>query len=801
MVSKKFSGVSLTFAVGLSYVSIIFAVVALGSVGIYAISKLQTQIEVAGKSSAVLNRLRLVKAQVQGFVMSDTGEGLETLQQNLSETRDLIADMDRTNADASLPLQTNFENLSGLLLAFDESRKSSNDQSASLKEHSDALFRLIVAGNTDLRDTASSLTTAGKTLNAPFVRGAQLEEAADVLRTSLGEVRSFVEKGQVGDVPPEVLQNLKKAVGAIKFKAGREGADFFKRLSDKARNVEEIVGAWKSNAPAETDAAVGVAALLEVMTAMAVDLSDIQSILADAFPQASAAITQIQADADIVNSASVHLNTALSSALEYRLAVQTFIDEPETSRAEAIEAALKKIRVRLESAAVEVAKSTTAVEIGTRLTGTLEQLAADIPGIVSAILAASDKQSALVSSVEADMDVISSTIVAGVDAIQEESVSSGKQAVALIVIALILSVMLAFAGAAFVLMRLVRPLRSLATAMTSLGAGKTDIVPQGLDRRDELGIFARAMEDFKASIIARNGLEEANRSEQQDRATRQARVEEMIASFRERARSLITSVEESNNVLQRSAERLGQSAHSASSKATPTLNSCGEADKNVTIVATAAEELTASLGVVDRDVSQTTSIVREATALTKSANSKITELESATRQIDQVVNLISDIAEQTNLLALNATIEAARAGEAGKGFSVVASEVKTLANQTAKATQEIGHKIGAIQQSVSGAVTSIDSIAKVIDQLSETANAMASNISQQFQATNEISESATRASADNKHALDNVVDIIRSVDDTAKVSDEVLDVTRTAASTNATLSREIEDFLNDVVNR
>ena len=280
--------------------------------------------------------------------------------------------------------------------------------------------------------------------------------------------------------------------------------------------------------------------------------------------------------------------------------------------------------------------------------------------------------------------------------------------------------------------------------------------------------------------------------------TRRAVIEEAIAGFRDRVEDVLTSVGDSAHSMQDTAAGLLSSSEQASQRAESAVHASTEASANVATAATAATELSASIAEISQQLTRATEVVRVSVNEAENTNKEIAGLADAAQKIGDVVNLIRDIAGQTNLLALNATIEAARAGEAGRGFAVVASEVKSLAVQTAKATEEIAAQILAVQGSTSSAVDAIRNIAGRMNEISSYTSAVAASVEQQNAATGEISENVAGAA----QGTDTVVSVLNTVAGAATATrssaETVLSASRSVESAVAKLRGEVETFLHKV---
>ena len=329
-------------------------------------------------------------------------------------------------------------------------------------------------------------------------------------------------------------------------------------------------------------------------------------------------------------------------------------------------------------------------------------------------------------------------------------------------------VVLALIGgiALFEVTRIVRRLTSLKTAMHALADGNFTVTLPGLGRRDEIGDITGAVETFKAKAIENARIEaeqrEAERAAVHDEQER--KIKGAIETFRGSIDRMLKSLAENAQDMHGVAQSINGVAAEASNQANDATGVSQQASGNAQTVAAAAEQLSASIGAISQQVAQAAAVVREADAKADKSVAEIDGLAAMSERIGVVVKLIQEIAGQTNLLALNATIEAARAGEAGKGFAVVAQEVKSLADQTAKATTEISQQVGAIQTSTRSAVEAVRHVGVSMRSITEVTTTIASAVEQQGAATREISQNAQLAANGNA----TLVATIGSVNDAVK---------------------------------
>ena len=291
---------------------------------------------------------------------------------------------------------------------------------------------------------------------------------------------------------------------------------------------------------------------------------------------------------------------------------------------------------------------------------------------------------------------------------------------------------------------------------------------------------------------------EEERAAIRDQEKRRAIIDEAIASFRPLVERLLTSVRDSATAMRSTADALLGSSDQPSQRAERAVRAFNEASTNVETAAVAADELSRSIAEISRQLTHTSNIVGLATQEARSTDDEIAGLADGAQKIGDVVKLIRNIAGQTNLLALNATIEAARAGEAGKGFAVVAAEVKSLAVQTAKATEEIANHIMAVQNSTSGAVDAIRQIAARMQEINQYTAAVAASVEQQNSATSEISQNVASAAEGTGHVVDVLGEVAGAATATRTSAEVVRDASETVETAVANLRDEVEDFLAKV---
>jgi methyl-accepting chemotaxis protein len=369
----------------------------------------------------------------------------------------------------------------------------------------------------------------------------------------------------------------------------------------------------------------------------------------------------------------------------------------------------------------------------------------------------------------------------------------------LLVIVAIVSVLAATGIAVFyVQRRLMRRLIAIGDAMHRLSSGDTDFAVPAATDRDELGDMARSLEVFRAGEIERRGLAERREAEQAAQRERAAAIEQMIGEFRATVGAVIAAVSANLGRMEATARALSDIASGAEQQARAASASSETTSANVRTVAGATDQLGSSIKEISGQAAQARQVVERAAGIARNANARIGQLMEGANRIGDVVKLIRAVADQTNLLALNATIEAARAGEAGRGFAVVAAEVKNLANQTSKATEEIASHIGSIQESTSDAVDAIGSIGDVMGDISRFTTTIAAAVEQQSASTQEIARNVQQAASGASELAGNMTSVTAAIDETNDSAAAVLEASGALSAQAGTLERAIDAFLSKV---
>jgi methyl-accepting chemotaxis protein len=347
---------------------------------------------------------------------------------------------------------------------------------------------------------------------------------------------------------------------------------------------------------------------------------------------------------------------------------------------------------------------------------------------------------------------------------------------------------------------LTKPLRGMVRDMGKLAAGDFAVVLPGLGRSDEIGAMAEAVEQFKIKAIerARRDAEQEEAGRRASAAQRKTELHRLADGFEASVGDMVAAVASLSQELEDAATTLTSNADRTRQLSGAVADASGEASLNVKSVAQATHELTTSVSEISESAHESSRIAAEAVRQAEQTDDRIADLWKAASRIGNVVKLITDIAEQTNLLALNATIEAARAGDAGKGFAVVAAEVKTLATQTAKATEDIGSLIAEMQAATGESVNAIKEIGSTIGRIAEIATAIAAAVEEQSSATVEIARNVEQAAQSTGRVADNIGDVNHAARATSKASSQVSASAKVLSGQGAEFKVTVEKFLKTV---
>jgi methyl-accepting chemotaxis protein len=409
-------------------------------------------------------------------------------------------------------------------------------------------------------------------------------------------------------------------------------------------------------------------------------------------------------------------------------------------------------------------------------------------------LQARDKFNAIVDAVEKVVDYNN----AGAADAMTKAGATYQSATILFVIAVLIALAIGILSYLMVIGTVCRPIVEMQGLMGRLADEDLTVDIPGCARKDEIGGMARAVEVFKRNGIERRAMLEREKAEIALREERARRRDAATASFNREVAGIMQTVTAAANELDATSTSLSSTAEEGARQAQAVAAGAEEASANVSTVAAATEELSASISEISQQMVEARTVAGIANDESRRANERIQGLVESAQKIGEVVRLIQDIASQTNLLALNATIEAARAGDAGKGFAVVANEVKTLASQTAKATEEITGQVQAVQSSTQEAVQAIAGIGNTISRIHEISATIAAAVEEQGAATNEIARNVALASAGTSEVTSNIAYVNEIARETGTSATQVSATSSELSLQSTHLKKVIDDFLHEM---
>ena len=345
---------------------------------------------------------------------------------------------------------------------------------------------------------------------------------------------------------------------------------------------------------------------------------------------------------------------------------------------------------------------------------------------------------------------------------------------------------------------ILRPLSRATAAMTALAAGDLAVTVDGAARRDEIGAMARAIQVFRANAIERDRLAAEERAGLVRREDRQRRIDALTAEFDKAVQVLLGNVEAEASQMEASAQALSANAGETEERSAAVSAATRQAEASVAIIAEAGQRVASSIGEVADLAGRSAGMASAAVDDVAAANRTVEGLAQSVGHIGAAATLITDIAAQTNLLALNATIEAARAGEAGKGFAVVAGEVKSLANQTAKATEEIAAQITAIQDRTAGAVGAIRHISEVIAEMNGLSSEIAGAVNREGAAIREVVANVDQAAAGTRAVTTHIGGVLDAAAGTGHIATQIQSASRLLTAESERIRTSVEAFLAGV---
>lgn len=374
-----------------------------------------------------------------------------------------------------------------------------------------------------------------------------------------------------------------------------------------------------------------------------------------------------------------------------------------------------------------------------------------------------------------------------------------SHAISMMTIAACFAALVILMVTALIVRRITKPLQSVTDTIIAIAGGDLEARVKHHERHDEIGAIARTIRVFRNNALERKKLEDEKAGNEVKAAEqRKAELGRFVTDFQSAVGGVIDNLMSSSRQFEQVAGRLTETARSTASLSGQSANASEQASQHVHSAANASDELASSIAEIGRRVHESNGIATDAVRQATATNQRMSDLSEAGARIGDVVKLITSIAEQTNLLALNATIEAARAGDAGRGFAVVAQEVKALAGQTAKATEEISSHIANMQLATQESVDAIKAIGLTIERISEISTAISAAVEEQGAATQNIAQSVQAASKWTSEVATNIGHVARDAGETGEASDEMLKSAQTLSGESLHLKSEVDRFLSNM---
>lgn len=790
---------SLGVKIAIGFCLVAAVAIVIGCVGIFGIGRMTTNIEQTASVSETFVGLGSVNRTFTRFLTSDKPEDAQAV---LSAIGDVQAKLSQ--------LETQPGNAARIRAALDEMQSRVRQLSISNANMAKSMVA-IDAATGRLRSTVEQIVSEanGKAADAFTKESKAIEQLA-----SIDQLAPLVDLlyANVLKMSANVTKYMATGDASIMEQTGMISGSLIMQLDDLSKNKIDEPSA--RNAQQLLDKLDDYSQRIEALPALYAD-KDKSTEAAKAFEDAAKAL------GSEFDSASIRANNIRSALTTIRRFAMDDLRLASQARAEAMEATtagqafgdrVNELVVATKAYLASNGMTDTAT-VASRLEA-LDKLIQDKSGIesIKASKAVIDDYSnafkGLVAAIGAKhKDVASAqaaatTTTAEVASISNDIISGATTsagsvkfgAMLTLVLGGILTIIVAVVTA-----RIIRnPIAALTNAMLQLSRGQTDLKLDQTGRGDEIGDMSRAVEVFRQAAIEKAALQAESEAEAAARLERQARIEAMIADFRSDIERMLTEVNNETHRMQGTAQKLTSTASLSQQQAVAATGASSNASSSVATVAAAAEELSVSVQEILAKVQRTVDAVRTAGDQTSQSSDRIQGLAQSAARIGDVVKLIRSIADQTNLLALNATIEAARAGDSGRGFAIVASEVKQLADQTAKATQDIALQIDGIQSATREAVASIGDIAASMRHVNEYTSAIASAVDQQGVATAEISENAQSASSGTMSVTDSMATVLTSAEEASQASGEVAEVATKVTRANEALTATIDRFLKQV---
>ncbi|ALG70932.1 chemotaxis protein [Azospirillum thiophilum] len=792
--------------IALGFATVLLLTVAVAFVGWSSLSTYAERVDLAAHTADLDARLKSVRLEEARFVTERDAKAaanvpgmLDALQAEALATRAALTDGEgrrlldevRSGIDGYRAAFTNFVAQDGEAHARTASMET---RARALREIAEKIGKQqserYDLNMTSQRDADAELRHSMDTAE----RANRMIERVLEVRRQQSELSRSGEESLAGRIVADLDELVQTTATVAKDLVGTNDEELAARIADDTRAYRDTVQALQSRGAAAL-AGAGVAAGLDEaargVQERAMELQQNQAMVTEALREASKYAQSEVNEAVMLRGLAMRLVQGAQAAM---LGQRDFLLTDAAESKTAVTAAVKDM--------LDLAGKAGAVLVdqeGRALIAAITDAAHAFDSEFAALSAAIAKQhEASLAMAQASATV--SGQVGRLVTLQREDREAGRASAGMVIavgaaVALVLGALMAW----IIDRAITHPLHAMTGAMGRLAEGDLSIDIPGGDRKDELRNMADAMTIFKDNALEMRRMErEREEMRVQIDADRRRTMNEFANGFEQAVSGVVLSLTDSANSLGRDAQEMSSDAALTTAKSTAVATASQQATANVQTVAAAAEELSASIAEISRQLNASSATASGAADKAVQTNGIVEGLSLAAERIGQVVGLIGEIAEQTNLLALNATIEAARAGEAGKGFAVVATEVKNLAGQTAKATEEISAQVAEMQTATTSAVEAIRTISDAVTAISGTVTEIAQEMEQQGSATREIAQNVQQAAEGTQQVMRNIAEVTTAATKTGGAADAVLDASRTLTAQADRLRGEVQGFLNKV---